>query len=331
MSVRVNNTWSEPLPVYGGVPQGSILGVLLFNISTDDLEDDPSEDHDQREFLYTDSDSTGSLDNEGGSEDSGGTIEPGIGDESFTLGASTSGGSTAASFDSRLNPDAPTFVPASLSWGSPAPRLNITDEVLRLQDVYDERDRAWPRSPEPPLGEWGSPAAKVNITDEVLSHQPQYQAELERPCLTDDPPHLQDELVQPSVAGAGAEIHTSTPRAERGRPRFRQSPVRRHGPRLTNRDWSFMPGRRNRRRRRNLQKRINYTNEGELSIEPETNRKATGLRWRARPPRTLKFVDDGMFLTKINMDSLTPVPGGPGERPGTVSYTHLTLPTTPYV
>ena len=40
MTVRVNNTWSDPLPVYGGVPQGSILGVLLFNVSTDDLEDE---------------------------------------------------------------------------------------------------------------------------------------------------------------------------------------------------------------------------------------------------------------------------------------------------
>ena len=28
MTVRVNNTWSDPLPVYGGVPQGSILGVM---------------------------------------------------------------------------------------------------------------------------------------------------------------------------------------------------------------------------------------------------------------------------------------------------------------
>ena len=39
MSVRVGNSWSEARPVHGGVPQGSILGVLLFNITTDNLED----------------------------------------------------------------------------------------------------------------------------------------------------------------------------------------------------------------------------------------------------------------------------------------------------
>ena len=40
MRVRVGSQWSEPRPVHGGCPQGSILGVLLFNIATDDLEDE---------------------------------------------------------------------------------------------------------------------------------------------------------------------------------------------------------------------------------------------------------------------------------------------------
>lgn len=40
MTVRVGQVWSEPLSVNGGCPQGSILGVWLFNTTTDDLGDD---------------------------------------------------------------------------------------------------------------------------------------------------------------------------------------------------------------------------------------------------------------------------------------------------
>ena len=68
LSVRVHSTWSDPLPVFGGVPQGSILGVLLFNVSTDDLED---EELDERGFHDSTSEddtaSTSSLDEFAGS------------------------------------------------------------------------------------------------------------------------------------------------------------------------------------------------------------------------------------------------------------------------
>ena len=40
MTVRVGDCWSPPLEVNGGCPQGSVLGVRLFNSTTDDLEDD---------------------------------------------------------------------------------------------------------------------------------------------------------------------------------------------------------------------------------------------------------------------------------------------------
>ena len=39
MTVKVGESWSELLAVNGGCPQGSILGVFLFNLTTDDLED----------------------------------------------------------------------------------------------------------------------------------------------------------------------------------------------------------------------------------------------------------------------------------------------------
>ena len=64
-----------------------------------------------------------------------------------------------------------------------------------------------------------------------------------------------------------------------------------------------MPGRRNRRRRRNLQRKINYSDEDIVDVPVEVNKKATGFRWRARPARKFKFVDDGMIVTKNNMDS----------------------------
>ena len=39
MTVRVGESWSLPRVVNGGCPQGSILGVFLFNVTTEDLEE----------------------------------------------------------------------------------------------------------------------------------------------------------------------------------------------------------------------------------------------------------------------------------------------------
>ena len=112
--------------------------------------------------------------------------------------------------------------------------------------------------------------------------------------------------LQRDLSGAQrfTDIHSSTPVAPRGRPRFRLSPVRR-GLRLTVRDWSCGPGdaRRRKSKRRNLNKKINYSDEGEVWISPEKNRRATGFRWRAKSPKSLKYVDDNTIVTKINMQT----------------------------
>ena len=41
MTVRINKSFSPPLPVNSGCPQGSLLRVLIFNVSSDDVELSP--------------------------------------------------------------------------------------------------------------------------------------------------------------------------------------------------------------------------------------------------------------------------------------------------
>ena len=51
MAVKVGSIMSEPRPVNGGCPQGSILGVFLFNATIDDLEEGCNEIPDTRMAL----------------------------------------------------------------------------------------------------------------------------------------------------------------------------------------------------------------------------------------------------------------------------------------
>ena len=53
MSIRMEQDWSPPLLVFGGVPQGSILGVFLFNATTDNLEDGMGMDDQAGEAMIT--------------------------------------------------------------------------------------------------------------------------------------------------------------------------------------------------------------------------------------------------------------------------------------
>ena len=250
MSVRVSDTWSVPRPVYGGVPQGSILGVLLFNIATDDLEDDETAGAD----TFIDDSSSNS------SEDSFDRLRD---EDPVSIGCSVTAPSLRVEMSSTLSPSENylDLLPATSDEDSDStgPSLRVGRPLMSASDS----------------SEWAGAAPKISVTDEVLQHCG--QSSLSSSSIDDQvrdpgagqvvlplsvvtiPPDVEREsegLASSSESdGGGQGVQTSTPIVGRvGRPRIRDSPLRPRGPRLTARDWSFMPGRRNRRRRRNLQR-----------------------------------------------------------------------------
>ena len=47
-----------------------------------------------------------------------------------------------------------------------------------------------------------------------------------------------------------------------------------------------------------------------MSVPLEVDKKRTGLRWKATKPKKYKFVDDGMLVVKMNMETAHLVRGG---------------------
>ena len=183
MLVRINATWSAPLLVYGGVPQGSILGVLLFNVSTDDLED---EEHDARCLVDSSTSPPSGGSSEGDSlisSQTSGTTHGGLPitlsqppgesspwSDSDLLTSSTDTRSVTRSMsrspsepsdrlvdtaNSTLNPLAEPYVPVALRVALSARVANITDELLASLDNKPNGDHppdggAMDRSPDRP-------------------------------------------------------------------------------------------------------------------------------------------------------------------------------------
>ena len=127
-------------------------------------------------------------------------------------------------------------------------------------------------------------------------------------------------------------VWSSTPSRKGAVPSPRASPII-GSPRICRRETL--------RKIRRRPARLNYTDEMEIPIPPEPNHR-TKAKWKQRLAFLLRYVDDGFSLAKINFEnSLGFTINGQKHRVKhaaqsqnvfrPVSYTHLTLPTTPYV
>ena len=319
MTVRVNNTWSDPLPVYGGVPQGTILGVMLFNVATDDLED---AELDCRALVASRSSSGGDPEDDSTTDSPTGWSEPyrsDLGYEDNLLLDSTMDRQDTPIMDrpaqsvincSALNPDAPEFVPRQ-EYGPSAGHINITDYLLgELPGSGDNLPDTGAEHFEDEINlDYGAALGESLGEDWTWAGGWEQHEEPGGFGRYEDGEPLADEDTTGSLEGTGIMASTPVRDPDRGELDFDGSPVRANGPRLGQRDWSYLPGERNVRRGA-MQRRIEYSDEGELSIVAETNKKRTGLRWKSKQPASLKFVDDNVIVSKTNMDSAEQVPGG---------------------
>ena len=159
---------------------------------------------------------------------------------------------------------------------SAAPQLGVTDELIGIQHgmcgTPDWQDFSQPEPTDwdsPPRGAQRERRLGFGGGNESWMHQGDsdnfYYEEEHDGCRPESlrggqmsRVSSQREATSQDAGRASEMFLSSTPKGtlERGRPECRDSPLRTRGPRLTARDWSYMPGRRNVRRRRNLRRKI---------------------------------------------------------------------------
>ena len=156
-----------------------------------------------------------------------------------------------------LDPKAAEFVPRRYSSDlcPAAPKINVE---LDLLERLPRMDPALPEHGE----DYAASAEIITAERALLEDQNQISGSLtqeERRPSNGSP-------ISKRLGGRRGFLSSTPvgPSNQRGRLRCRDIPIRERGPRLSVRDWSFLPWRRNRRRRRNLNRKISYSDEEEM-------------------------------------------------------------------
>ena len=84
-----------------------------------------------------------------------------------------------------------------------------------------------------------------------------------------------------------------------------------------NETFYFLPNARNTYRFK--PRPIVYSSEGDLTLPPEPN-PATSAKWTPTPPLSVRYVDDGCTIDKVNFETAEKFGAMGGERPGRVKH-----------